>query len=124
MKESRYNYIITDEGKIIVFNGISEKFFEIKTSHWPFYKEIFANPDAYYDGYRKFMDCMLEDGFLIDHEDESPLIERKLQTLRRPEEYSLMYSNEINTTFMVLESGCYTIEIVTDSWSAIGNIDI
>ena len=90
MKESRYNYIITDEGKIIVFNGISEKFFEIKTSHWPFYKEIFANPDAYYDGYRKFMDCMLEDGFLIDHEDESPLIERKLQTLRRPEEYSLM----------------------------------
>ncbi|MDE6480603.1 MAG: hypothetical protein K2L45_10065 [Muribaculaceae bacterium] len=34
------------------------------------------------------------------------------------------YSNEINTTFMVLESGCYTIEIVTDSWSAIGNIDI
>lgn len=33
-------------------------------------------------------------------------------------------SCEINTTFMLIESGFYTIEIITDSWSAIGSIDI
>lgn len=33
-------------------------------------------------------------------------------------------SVEINTSFMVEESGYYTLEIITDSWSAIGSIDI
>lgn len=33
-------------------------------------------------------------------------------------------SSEINTTFIVPESGLYTIEIITDSWTASGSIDI
>ncbi len=33
-------------------------------------------------------------------------------------------SVEINTSFMVEESGYYTLEIITDSWSAIGSIEI
>lgn len=33
-------------------------------------------------------------------------------------------SSEINTTFMVAESGLYTIEILTDSWTATGSISL
>ena len=33
-------------------------------------------------------------------------------------------SSEINTTFQVLESGLYVIEINTDSWTATGNFEI
>ena len=90
MKESSYNYIVTEGDKTIVFNGISEKFFEIRSSHWPFYKEMFADPDSYYDSCRNFMDKMLEDGFVINIEDEKSLIEEKYQKLRRPDEYYLM----------------------------------
>lgn len=31
---------------------------------------------------------------------------------------------EINTTFVIGESGYYTLEIVTESWTAIGSIEI
>lgn len=33
-------------------------------------------------------------------------------------------SSAINTTFFVSEAGFYTVEITTDSWTAIGNIEI
>lgn len=33
-------------------------------------------------------------------------------------------SSDINTTFTVSEAGFYTIEIMTESWTATGNIEI
>lgn len=33
-------------------------------------------------------------------------------------------SNDINSTFMVSESGLYTVEILTESWIATGTIEI
>lgn len=33
-------------------------------------------------------------------------------------------SSEINTTFMVADHGLYTIEILTDSWTATGSISL
>lgn len=33
-------------------------------------------------------------------------------------------SSDINTTFAVSESGFYTIEIITEGWTAIGNLEI
>ena len=33
-------------------------------------------------------------------------------------------SSEISTTFLISDSGVYTIEIVTESWTATGSIEI
>ncbi|MDE6341449.1 MAG: hypothetical protein K2K93_03960 [Muribaculaceae bacterium] len=33
-------------------------------------------------------------------------------------------SDDINTSFLVAKHGTYTIEIITDSWCAIGSIEI
>lgn len=90
MKESRYNYFVTDGDKTIVFNGISEKFIEINSNHLPYYKEISANPDSYYAICRTFLDKMLNDGFVIENDDEQSLIERKFQRLLKQDEYFLM----------------------------------
>lgn len=34
------------------------------------------------------------------------------------------YSSEINSAFQITDPGCYTIEIVTDSWIAEGHIQL
>ena len=53
-----------------------------------------------YDGEATGEVCLYKDGMLVDN------------------------STEINTTFTVHESGSYAIEIITESWSATGNIEI
>ena len=43
MKPSIYNQFVDDGDKVIVFNGITEKFFEIKSTHLPVYKDLLSN---------------------------------------------------------------------------------
>ena len=49
MKSSRYNYFINNGENTIVFNGITEKFFEIKSENADIYKQLIKNPDSYGD---------------------------------------------------------------------------
>lgn len=90
MKKSRYNYFINYGDETVVFNGITERFFRIKTANRQFYQELFENPDQYDKSVPGFIRKMVDDGFIVESSDEWPLIMQKIGRLRKSEEYFLM----------------------------------
>lgn len=47
MKPSRYNYFIDNKDNTIVFNGITERFFEIHSANKDTYIDVLSNPEEY-----------------------------------------------------------------------------
>lgn len=79
MKSSRYNYFINNGENTIVFNGITEKFFEIKSENADIYKQLIKNPDSYGDEVSFFLNKLNRDGFVLDNDrDEKDIAEKKL----------------------------------------------
>ena len=79
MKSSRYNYFINNGENTIVFNGITEKFFEIKSENADIYKQLIKDPDSYGDEVSFFLNKLNRDGFVLDNDrDEKDIAEKKL----------------------------------------------
>lgn len=91
MKASRYNYFVDNGDKTIVFNGITEKYFEINRNNAPIYKEIFSQPEQYGEALLPFIEKIKDDGFFIDEKtDELELVKDKLNVQTKENQYFLM----------------------------------
>lgn len=91
MTNSAYNYILPYNGKHIIFNGISQKFFVTTDRHIEDYIRLIENPDSNLETYGAFIGRLQKSGFVIDDtSDERQLIVEKISKLRRPEMYFLM----------------------------------
>lgn len=78
MKPSIYNQFVDDGDKVIVFNGITEKFFEIKSTHLPVYKDLLSNCHLYGDEVKPFINRMYDEGFVVEDDmDELVRLEKK-----------------------------------------------
>lgn len=91
MKASKYNIYITLPHSILIFNTITERFFEVDNQRAPYIKQLINSPDCNYELYHAFIDKMKVDGFIIDSdsEDETKLRHKYIKQ-RRPETYRLM----------------------------------
>ena len=91
MKASRYNYFVDNGDKTIVFNGISEKFFEINRNNAHIYKQIFSHPDQFGEMLLPFIEKIKDDGFFVDEKtDELELVKDKLNVQTKENQYFLM----------------------------------
>lgn len=91
MKASRYNYFVDNGEKTIVFNGITEKFFEINSSNAPIYKQIFSHPGQFGKDVIPFIEKTKNDGFFVNDEtDEFELVKNKLKGQTKENQYFLM----------------------------------
>ena len=97
MKASRYNYFVDNGEKTIVFNGITEKFFEINSSNAPIYKQIFSHPDQFGKDVIPFIEKTKNDGFFVNEEtDEFELVKNKLKGQTKENQYFLMILPTLN----------------------------
>lgn len=91
MKPSIYNQFVDDGDKVIVFNGITEKFFEIKSTHLPVYKDLLSNCHLYGDEVKPFINRMYDEGFVVEDDmDELVRLEKKMTIWSREDQYYLM----------------------------------
>lgn len=91
MKPSAYTYLVENGDKVIFFNGISEKFFEISKNNASSVNTVISNPNDNYDTFGPFIEKLTQEGFIIgDDVDELKLIMKKIESSRRLHEYELM----------------------------------
>lgn len=91
LKASKYNYFVENGEKIIIFNGLTERFFEVGRNRHDSYMAIFEDPEEYYSMFKSFLDRMHSDGFVIDEKtDEENLLESKFRQVSRETRYYLM----------------------------------
>lgn len=91
MRQSAYNYFVERVGSVIVFNGITERFFEVKESLADSYRMILESPEEYIDSFGPFIEKMKQDGFIIDDDtDEAADIEKKFMRSLCENQYYLM----------------------------------
>lgn len=88
---SRYNYFVPYGENVIIFNGISERFFIVNGERACYYKLILDDPMQYAADFERFMYKMLEEGFVHEHSvDEKVLIDDKYNALSGNHQYYLM----------------------------------
>ena len=58
MKESKYNYYITENGKGIIFNGRTKRFFVTSLKTKGMYETILHSPNDFVPKYEKFLNKM------------------------------------------------------------------
>lgn len=80
---SRYNYFVPYGENVIIFNGISERFFIVNGERACYYKLILDDPMQYAADFERFMYKMLEEGFVHEHSvDEKVLIDESITPCR------------------------------------------
>ena len=92
MKESEYNYSVTiDKATEIIFNGRTKRFFMVSHENLFRFLEILKHPDAYKTQYAPFVMRMLNEGFVVnDEDDELEMIKKTYETYLRPNSFMLM----------------------------------
>lgn len=113
MKESRYNYFIPFKDRYIIFNGISERFFEIDQNNLEFYRSFFSNPDDYKTLVPNFYNQLKKDGFIIEENDnEQTSLNKKFLKNYKPNQYHLM----ILPTYQCNLRCWYCVQNHSDVW--------
>lgn len=76
MKPSRYNYYLErDDGKTLIFNGRTKRFFEVSRKNSDSFKRVIENPDECFEQYKRFLLRMRDEGFIVDDDvDELRLV--------------------------------------------------
>lgn len=90
MNQSNYVYFVEDVDKTIIFNGINERYFIVKPTTAPYYKNILSNPNYYFDTIPSVITKLIDEGFIVDDSDEVSLVHDKFTQLRKEDEYYLM----------------------------------
>ncbi|MCR5535443.1 MAG: radical SAM protein [Bacteroidaceae bacterium] len=91
MKESKYNYYITENGKGIIFNGITKRFFVTSLKTKSMYETILHSPNDFVPKYEKFLNKMKAEGFVLDdEEDEYKIVMDNYKQSMLPDTYRLM----------------------------------
>lgn len=90
MKQSDYIYFVEDDDNTIIFNGINERYFIVKSASAPYYKEILSNPVSYSETASSFVNKLIDEGFVVVDSDEASLVRDKFTRLRKDDEYYLM----------------------------------
>ena len=119
MHQSVYTYFIPFKGEVVIFNGLTESFFTIPTNKSQIYQEIIENPDLYVDELPDFIARLKKDGFVTDLEDEISLVKKKLDGLRKPDEYYLM----ILPTYQCNLRCWYCVQEHEDLWMTEATVD-
>ncbi len=113
MKPSKYNYYITSGEKALIYNGLSESHFFVKTKFLSQYQSILQNPDTYKPIYPDFINKMESNGFVINNDiDEMEFVKNKFHEYQRPNEYHLM----ILPTYQCNLSCWYCIQKHENTW--------
>ena len=91
MKESKYNYYITENEKGIIFNGRTKKFFVTSLKTKSMYETILHSPNDFVPKYEKFLNKMKVEGFVLDDgDDEYKLVMDDYKKSMLPDTYRLM----------------------------------
>lgn len=91
MKPSIYTKIINSGERSIVFNCLTQAFFEIPQERAETYRAILEEPDKYAEEFYAFLERMRGQGFVVeDDTDEKALAKQKYESARRPGHYFLM----------------------------------
>src|SRR5574344_3050699 len=91
MKESKYNYYVIENGKAIIYNGRTKKFFITSLRTKNIYETILHSPDEYSTKYEKFINKMKAEGFILDdNQDEYHLVMNDYKKSSMPDFYRLM----------------------------------
>lgn len=110
MKKSRYNIFVEDsKEKVLVFNGMSKKYFSLSSKNIPELQTLLESPDKYYtqEQYKKFLSVLKDNGFLVDDSiDELDQLRQLFESYRDAKLYSLM----ILTTYACNFSCWYCVQ--------------
>lgn len=110
MKQSRYNIAIPyGEGRRLLFNGITKKFFFVSENNYDELNSVLSNPGHYLSdvNYEQLLSLLKENGFLTDVDNnEQETIERLFYNYRNSAVYSLM----ILTTYACNFSCWYCVQ--------------
>lgn len=91
MKKSKYNICLPFEGKHIIFNGVTKRFFMVSNQNKEAFLQILSDPDEYTDSYGPFLQRMKDEGFIVeDSIDEFGVVQQQYETLREGKVYQLM----------------------------------
>jgi uncharacterized protein len=91
MKASRFNYIVPNGEKVIIFNELTEFFFEVPKEKVHIYTTIISNPDEYTKSFIPFILRMKNQGFVLDDEiDETELLDEKFRQVQSEDLYHIM----------------------------------
>lgn len=113
MKASRYNYKIDHGEKVIFFNGITENVFAVSKKHAESYRMIMQHPDDNAEIYGDFIGRLKGKGFILEDDvDEAALVEKKFNSVWKPEEYHLM----ILPTYQCNLRCWYCVQEHSDTW--------
>ena len=110
MKQSRYNiFVEIYPDEVVVFNGVSKKFFTLSSKNIPELKAILDAPDNYANKveYVEFLSLLKDNGFLIKkNTNELYQLRELFETYKEAEVYSLM----ILTTYVCNFSCWYCVQ--------------
>lgn len=93
MKASKYNYFIPHSDRLIVFNGITKRFFFVSKENSGKFIEILESPSKgeFQSKYAPFLERMRTDGFVCDDDvDEMDLVRKEFERQHNPDRYMLM----------------------------------
>lgn len=62
MKTSKYNICLPFEGKHIIFNGVTKRFFMVSNQNKEAFLQILSDPDEYTDSYGPFLISSANEG--------------------------------------------------------------
>lgn len=110
MKKSKYNiFLESSPSEILVFNGISKRFFTISSKNLPELREVIESPDKFMmmKGYEHLMNMLKDNGFIINDEvNEIEILRKLFYAYKDSPSYSLM----ILTTYACNFSCWYCVQ--------------
>lgn len=93
MKTSQYNYYISlGNGRTLVYNGITQRYFAVSEKNSGAIRKIIENPtEENFSLYKTFLRKMISEGFVLNDEvDEYDLVIKKYEKNRVHEQYFLL----------------------------------
>ncbi|MDE7496850.1 MAG: radical SAM protein [Muribaculaceae bacterium] len=91
MKASKYNYFVPLKENIVIYNGLTDCFFEVPLQRAELYRTIINNPNNYLADFSDFFKKLEAGGFVIaDDVEEKTKVREKYKLLSRPNQYYLM----------------------------------
>lgn len=98
MRNSIYNYIIfyEEENKVLLFNGLTKRFFFFSAKNAQNIKHILNNPNTYFEAYKAFIFRKREEGIVLDDKvDEMSSIEKRHEINLKTDSYMMLIKKGI-----------------------------
>jgi uncharacterized protein len=91
MRSSKYNICLPYEGKFIIFNGVTKRFFQVSRQNKDAFLQILSLPDNFVGKYDSFLKQMTDDGFIVENSDnELEMIKLQYNSMKDSQIYHLM----------------------------------